>query len=473
MSNSCAKSNIRGSFRDPSGHIFCKEGVIYRQVNTIYKEDYEYLMGSGLYSRLVKAGLLVAHEDADAGGHQSGEIYKVIKPEKALFISYPYEWCFSQLREAALATLLIEKQALGFGMTLKDSSAYNIQFRNNKPVLIDTLSFKKYREGEPWIAYRQFCQHFLAPLALMCYRDIRLNQLFRVFIEGIPLDLASSLLPFRTRFDFSLLTHIHLHSKSQRYFADKAVHKDGLSLSVSRLGLSGLINDLTAAVRRLKWMPPRTGWVNYYEESSYSGPALENKKELVTQFLDKTKPGLVWDLGGNIGFFGRIAAKKGIKVISFDNDPVVVEKNYIECVKAGESEILPLLLDLTNPSPAIGWENAERMSITERGPCDTAFALALIHHLAISNNLPLDRIAEFFNKICSSLIIEFVPKDDPQVKKLLMTREDIFGDYTQEAFEREFRKYFTIRESANIRHSARTIYLMTTLKMGTVGEGIG
>jgi len=344
-------------------------------------------------------------------------------------------------------------------MTLKDCSAYNIQFRKGKPVLIDTLSFEKYQEGRPWIAYNQFCQHFLAPLALMNYRDIRLNQLLRIYIDGIPLDLASSLLQFHTRFRFSLLSHIHLHAKTQKHFADKIVNISG-GKKMSLLSFNGLIANLESAIERLSWQDQKTEWADYYKETNYSLDALQHKKQIIAELLDKINPKNVWDLGANVGMFSRIASDKGIQTISFDIDPAAVEKNYLECIKKGEIHILPLLFDLTNPSPCIGWENQERMSLFERGPADTVFALALIHHLAISNNLPLNRIADFFNRICKSLIIEFVPRNDSQVQRLLLTREDIFPSYRKKAFEDGFRKHFRIQDSVKIRGSERILYLM-------------
>jgi len=449
---------VLSSFRDPSGFLFYREGLIYRQINFYYKENYDFLINSRLYEDLTNAGLLIPHKEVDIKPINIDKAYKVIRPELIPFISYPYEWCFSQLKDAALATLSIQKKALEFDMSLKDCSAYNIQFKNGKPIFIDTLSFEKYREGEPWVAYRQFCQHFLAPLALMCFTDIRLNQLLQTYIDGIPLDLASRLLPLRTRFSFSLSLHIHLHAKSQGHFAGKAIDKGRHKMN--RLAHRGFIDSLESIVQKLTWQPKGTEWSDYYEDTNYSVDALGHKKELLGEFLSKIDPKTVWDLGSNEGTFSRIASNKGVQTVSFDVDPAAVEKNYRQCVKKKEINILPLLLDLTNPSPGIGWENRERMSFLERGPVDTVFALALIHHLAISNNLPLSKIADFFSKICESLIIEFVPKNDSQVQRLLSTREDIFPDYTQQGFEDEFKKYFTIREVIKIRDSRRVLYMM-------------
>jgi len=448
---------LSSSFRDPSGFLFSQDGSIYRQVNRVYKKDYDHLISSGLYDDLVKAELLIPHEEVDFELALSDKAYKVIKPELISFISYPYEWSFSQLKNAALTTLEIQKRSLDFEMSLKDGSAYNIQFRKGKPILIDTLSFERCND-RPWVAYRQFCQHFLAPLSLMSFKDIRLSRLFLSYIDGIPLDLASSLLPLNTRFKFSLFSHIHLHARSQKHFAGKSSKKG--SHKMSRQSFLGLIDSLESAVKKLKWLPQDTEWADYYEDTNYSSESLSQKKQLVSDFLDKAAPKTVWDFGANMGLFSRIASDKGIETTSFDIDPASVEKNYLETVKRGETNILPLLLDLTNPSPGIGWENRERVSLFERGPADTVLALALIHHLAISNNVPLSKIAVFFKNSCSSLIIEFVPKSDSQVQRLLSTREDIFCDYKQEVFESEFGRFFSIESSLNLIGSERTLYLM-------------
>jgi hypothetical protein len=446
------------SFRDPSGFLFWKGGHLYRQVNSVYQEDYGLFMASGLYSALINAGLIIPHEDVGVEPLYPDIAYSVIKPELIPFVSYPYEWCFSQLKDAALATLAVQIMALEHGMMLKDCSAYNIQFRNGKPVFIDTLSFERYHEGRPWVAYRQFCQHFLAPLALMSKKDIRLGQLLRIYIDGVPLDLASSLLPFHTRLSFSLLSHIHLHARSQRRFAGQAVDVSGYKMS--SLSFRGLIDNLESAVKGMKWHPGGTEWSTYYEDTNYSAEAFQHKSQLVAEYLDRIKPVNVWDLGANVGMFSRLASNRGISTVSFDIDPAAVEKNYLECITRGEADILPLLIDLTNPSPGIGWQDSERMSLIGRGPADTVLALALIHHLAISNNVPLSRIAAFFSTVCNSLIVEFVPKSDTQVQRLLSTREDIFEDYNMPAFERQFSRYFKIRDSVAVRDSERTLYLM-------------
>ncbi len=446
-----------GSFRDPSGFLFRRAGVLYRQVNAVYREHFDELVGGGLYRDLTDAGLMVRHEEVDVPPADPVTAYRTIRPEPVPFISYPYEWCFGELKDAALATLRIQRMALERGLTLKDASAYNIQFLNGRPVLIDTLSFEKLRL-RPWVAYRQFCQHFLAPLLLMARRDHRLGQLSRIYIDGVPLDLASLLLPRSTRLRPGIAMHIHLHAASQKHYATRAVAVK--ERSVSLVSLKGLADSLERLVRKTEFRLTKTEWGDYYRETNYTDAAFEGKKRIVSDFLGLAKPRTVWDLGANTGIFSRLASGRGIPTIAFDVDPVAVEINYREVVKGKETDLLPLVLDLANPSPAIGWANAERGAWLDRGPADTVLALALVHHLAISNNVPFAMIARTLKRACDRLIIEFVPKSDSQVRRLLQTREDIFPGYTQKAFEEEFGRHFVIDRSVPVKGSERTLYLM-------------
>jgi len=459
---------LPSSFRDPSGFLFFREGILYRQINRDYRDHYNHFMESGLYEKLVSKKLLVPHTDADISPEDPNPAFKVIQPLPIPFVSYPYEWSFSQLKHAALLTLKIQEISLEFGMTLKDASAYNVQFFEGHPIFIDTLSFERYQPGKPWIGYRQFCQHFLAPLALMYYTDIRLGQLLRTCIDGVPLDLASTLLSKKTWLRVGILMHIHLHAKSERKYAD--VHVPIQPRDVSKIALLGLLDNLTATINSLNWQPKDTEWVEYYEDTNYSREAFEHKKEIVTRFLASVHPTSVWDLGANNGLFSRIASNNRIPTIAFDIDPACVELNYREILQNKEQNLLPLLLDLTNPSPGVGWQNEERSSLIERGPADTVLVLALIHHLAISNNVPLERIAEFLSKIGNSLIIEFVPKTDSQVKKLLMNRKDIFDNYDEEHFENVFKHFFTLELKVHINGSERSLYLYKNVKLLSIKE---
>ena len=447
-----------GSFRDPSGFVFFKKGVCYRQVNLVYKENYDFLLESGLYAELVSDGLLLSHEKVDIP-LTSSKGYLTIQPKLVPFISYPYEWCFTQFKNAALTTLSILKRALNHDMILKDASAYNIQFDQSQPVLIDTLSFEKYQEGKPWAGYKQFCENFLGPLALMTCKDIRLSQLLREYIEGIPLDLISSLLPQKTYFNFHLATHIHLHARFQKKHAEQTSTTTS-SQTISKTSLLGLVDSLESAIKKMYLKSKTSEWRDYYINCAHVPKTVEEKSELVTEYLDYLKPSSVWDLGSNTGVFSRIASDKGILTVSIDGDPNCVENNYLQALEKGDINLLPLWIDLNNPSPGIGWENEERKSLWERGPAETILALALIHHLAISNNVPLAKIALLFRNTCHSLIIEFVPKSDSMTQKLLTSRKDIFPDYTQQAFEDEFSQFFDIIRSEKMSDSERTLYLM-------------
>jgi hypothetical protein len=450
---------VSSSFRDPSGFLFVAEDAnLYRQINVSYQQNYEMLMGSGLYDELTASGLMVAHEEVELSLKRDEFAFKIILPDVVPFVSYPYEWCFSQLKDAALLTLYIQKIALEHGMSLKDASNYNVQFMWGRPIFIDTLSFEQYQEGEPWVAYRQYCEHFLTPLLIMKYIDPCFIHLLRVYIDGIPLDITTRMLPFRTKLNPKLLVHIHLHARSKTHYAGKTIEKKAKKFS--KFAMLGFIDSLEGLIKSLTLVSKDTEWGEYYSDTNYSAEAYHDKKRLVRQFLDTLEPKNVWDLGANDGTYSRLASDKGIPTISFDMDPSCVEKNYFKVRRDKERYILPLLMDLANPSPDLGWGNAERDSFLSRGPCDTLMALALIHHLAISNNVPLIRIASFFKRICQSLIIEWIPKDDSQVRRLLATREDIFDNYLKEGFEDSFKHYFEILESKEIKESSRILYLM-------------
>ena len=442
------------SFRDPSGAVFYKNNKVFRLVNKIYKKEFDLFVSSGLKKSLEKKGLIVKSKTVKDN---------ILEVQKIPFISYPYEWSFSQLKDAALLTLEVQKQALEHNMSLKDASSYNIQFYKGKPLFIDILSFEKYIDGKPWVGYRQFCQHFLAPLALIVYKDIRLNQLLKVFIDGVPLDLASKLLPKKTWFDLSFFTHIHIHSKTQTRFADKADRVKKYRGSLNKASLLQIIDSLENKVKKMNWKIDSTQWGDYYTFTNYTKSGFDDKKKIVEKYLTKIspKPKLVWDLGANTGEFSKIAQSQGAYTIAFDIDPLAVERNYIEQKQKDEKHLLPLLLDITNPSPGIGWSGLERKSLINRGPADCILALALIHHLAITNNVPFSHIAKFISQITNNaLIIEFVPKEDSNAKKLLILREDVFLNYTKEDFEKEFSKHFTIIDKKEIKASRRTMYLM-------------
>lgn len=421
-------------------------------------------MASGLYKELSGRGLLVRHSEVSdlTGFGRDGRRHKIIRPERVPFVSYPYEWSFSQLKEAALLTLELQNVALSRGMVLKDASAYNVQFIGRKPVFIDTLSFKKYESGTPWEAYKQFCEHFIVPLALASYGAPEILKTLRVFLDGIPLSTGVRLLPAKARLKRGLAAHVFLHAASQKKYDNNAAHGPAKVRRVSPLAMSGLMASLERTIKGLNLPKKRTEWGDYYNDTNYTSESFDTKRQLVAQLLAKTKPSgkEVWDLGANDGTFSELAAELGAYTLSFDIDPIAVDKNFNrERDDKLNSLILPLSQDLSNPSPALGWAHGERMSLVSRGPAHTVLALALIHHLAIGNNSPLSSIAEFMATLSRNVIIEFVPREDSKVQLLLRRRNNSFSDYTVENFEAAFASYFKLIKRQPIKGSKRTLYL--------------
>jgi len=450
---------LPSSFRDPSGFLFRHQGALHRFVASSYAPHYDTLMRGGLYQELTAAELLLPHEETSLEDADTRGAHRTIIPEPLPFVSYPYEWCFSELKAAALCTLEIQMRALARGMILKDASAYNIQFRRGRPVLIDTLSFEVYREGAPWIAYRQFCEHFLAPLLLMARVHPDAGRLLREYLEGVPLEIAARLLGGGALLSPAALIHVWLHARSIRRHADTTTASRG-ALRMSRGGLTALIDSLASAVRGLDWRPAGTPWADYERTHGYRGETLEAKRALVRDRISASRPATVWDLGANTGDLSRVAASTGAAVIAWDADPAAVELNYRRVVSEQEPGVLPLVMDLTNPSPALGWNHGERMSLAERGPADALLALALVHHLAIGHNLPFELIAEGFARLGKLLIVEYVPKDDPQAQRLLRSREDVFTCYSRQAFEEAFGRHFRVTASDRLPGSGRVLYVM-------------
>lgn len=444
------------SFRDPAGYIYYENNKIYRRINKCYFKQYDYLMKSGLYDELTDKGYLVKHKKV-----KKTKDYIVIEVEKIPFISYPYEWCFEELKDAAILTLKIQKIALKYDMILKDASGYNVNFLRGKAIFIDTLSFDFYEEGSPWGAYGQFCRHFMAPLLLMRYVDEGCNSLLKNYIDGIPIPLANNIL--KGRGGFASRQHIKWHSKAILRNNDSSL--EGKKVNISKTSIINMVDMMIRQINKLGRKNVITEWDKYYDNTNYSDNADKCKIKLVNNYLKSIKFGsddIIWDLGANDGKYSRISASIS-NVISFDIDINVVNRNYTLVKNNNEANILPLVLDLTNPSPAIGFGCMERKSLNNRSPVKCVMALALIHHISISNNVPFIQVAEWFSKLGEYLIIEFVPKNDSQVEKLLKTRDDIFDWYDEDNFEKCFSKYFEIVKKNNIQDSMRVIYLMRSV----------
>ncbi|TVL42837.1 SAM-dependent methyltransferase [Brachyspira hyodysenteriae] len=453
----------KSSYRDPSGWVFTYNNEIYRTINSIYKENYDFFISCGLYEELVSKEYIVPHVEIEQNKLDivfNDNVYKVIKPKKIKFITYPYEWSFSQLKDAAILTLKILRIALKYDMILKDASSYNIQFHNGKPIFIDTLSFEKYSGENTWMGYNQFSKHFISPLLLMSYKDVRLNKLLISNIDGIDIDLTNNILSFKNKLNPFIFFNIKMQAKFQKKYENKDINADSKKEIGNKKKLINLNTYLQDNINKIKLNLKNTEWGEYYTFTNYNDISFQNKKNLVENFIDYIKPSSLWDFGANNGLFTRIASNKGIDSLAFDIDPLACEYNYNEIKKNNEKNILPVLFDFTNPSPSIGWANSERDSIKYRTKPDVIMALALIHHLAISNNVPLTYIAEYFSSLSKYLIIEFVPKEDSQVQKLLLTRKDIYHEYTIDHFEKYFTNYYKILKKENISNSKRTLYLM-------------
>ena len=440
------------SYRDPAGFVWVMNGQVYRQVNQFYASDYDLLTKSGLYQELVNKKQLIAHSEINENLTGTKEWYKTLLPQTINFISYPYEWSFEQLKDAALLTLGITKSSIERGMILKDATPYNIQFIEGNPVLIDTLSFTKYDSTKPWIAYRQFCETFLYPLFLEKYNKLIVHQTFSAWPDGIPANETASILPSGARFKLAAWLHIYLQS-----MVGKNKKQNKIDAGFDKRKMLNLLQHLESTIKGLNSPASRkTVWSNYYDETILGKDYLKAKEQLFTEYSADWKGKKVLDLGANDGYFSRILAENAAMVISADSDDRCIQSLY----EASNKKILPLILDISNPSPAAGFFNKERKAFHDRIHVDAVAALALIHHLAIGKNIPLDLLADYFNKIAPELIIEFVPKEDPKVQELLKNREDIFNNYTADFFEKEFSLYFEIIKTATIPGTSRRLYRM-------------
>lgn len=444
------------SYRDPSGYVFVKDGVIYRQVNQVFKEDFNFFIDSGCYEKLVNKGFLVPHTVLNENLTGDTGWYTTLKPTPIQFISFPYEWSFDMLRDAALLTLEVLRESLESGMILKDASPYNIQWHKGKLIFIDTLSFEKYDETIPWIAYRQFCEHFLSPLLLAHHAKYPLQDLLLAYSDGIPLAITSTLLPWKTRFSLHTYLHIHLNAK----YSLKETSRTEKNASFSKKKLLNLVTSLEVLIKKLNAPANMTAWSGYYEEASSRGEYLAHKQLIINQWLDRLKPATLADLGANKGEFSKLAAARNCQVIASDADANCINSLYAEIKKTGEKNILPLVADLSRPSPAIGLNNKERESLITRLDTDMTLALALVHHLAIGKNIPFTAIADLFSNVCQYLVIEFVPKTDEKVQIMLSGKKNEFEDYTEENFVTAFERHFSMKAKEKINGSERILYLM-------------
>jgi len=445
------------SFRDSSGYIYYENGEIFRHVSPEFYSNYKNFVESGLKSELTQRKMLI-----NADEHWEEDTL-TLKPIKIPFISYPAEWSFGQLKAAALLTLEIQKSALEHGMQLKDASVYNIQFWGSQPIFIDTLSFEAWDEKSSWIGYKQFCQHFLAPLTICSFTDARLKSLFLSNLDGIPLDLAINLLPKRAFFNFHRFLHLWMHGKylKKTFLREKkqgAKTRRSLPSNQSMKRSLELIESLKAAIQSLKRKEELSVWDKYYQGDSYDEVAFKAKEAIVYSLIKNIKPLTLLDLGANDGRFTKIASAFCSYCVAIDFDLNCIEHLFLKLQEEKSQNILPLHMDLANPTPGIGWCSRERKGLIERGPCHTILALAVIHHLLVTAAIPLEHLVSFFSSMCNHLVIEYVPPNDPKFREIAQSNPNDFSYLTPEYFTSLFRVEFDLIESIAIEGSSRKIF---------------
>ncbi len=414
-------------------------------------------MQDGLYDLLTKKNWLVSHVEIFDAELQFADAL-IILPRQIPIITYPYEWSFAMWQDAALLTLNIAKEAIEKGMLLKDATPFNIQFLNGSPVFIDTLSFEIYLPEKPWVAYRQFCECFLASLLLQQYCHADIGKIFTLYPNGIPLEILISILPKKAKWNLHTYLHIYLQAATATKTGKTKNGEAATKFTKQKMLL--LLNGLITYVARLHVKKAKTTWDNYYASTILSDEYLQEKTKLVKYFLSTISYSSILDLGANDGHFSLLFKNTATQVIAVDGDANCINKLCSTIRNQKIKNILPLINTLHTPSPAIGWNNAERTSFSKRIKGDVVLALALIHHLAIANNLPFQFIAEWLAAMGKYLLIEFVPKTDEKVQLLLQNRQDIFTDYTVIDFENAFSKKFKIVLQQKITGTERILYLM-------------
>ena len=443
------------SFRDPSGYVFIDGDSVKRVINPIYFGQFKALMDSGFYKTLFEKKFLIPHKI-----HSENQNQIIIEAQKIPFINYPYEWSFLQYKHAALLTLKIQRLCLENNFTLKDASSFNITFHEGKPIFIDTLSFDFYQENNPWLAYKQFIMHFLGPLVLTKYFGQDHLKTLALHLEGISLQKLSSLLPLKSYLSPTLLTNIHLLAKYDKKYKSnkKTVYKN-----LSKASQIKLIDGLYHYILNLN-VDEKTEWDNYYNQINYNEVAYQLKKDFVKDWFVSINGKSLIDIGGNDGTFSRELINSASLIIVADVDPNAVEQNYRQIVKTKEKFILPIVTDVLNPVANYGFNNQERFSFIQRvkeANLNACLALAVIHHITLSGNIPFSLSAQFFSKMAPYLLIEFPTRADSWVQFLLESKREFknhFDFYNEENFEKEYTVYFEIVKKEKIDSSERILY---------------
>jgi hypothetical protein len=450
------------SFRDPDSRVVIVGDEVRRVLSPAGLADYQVLASSGLLDdpRLIATELL---PDSPAPDVLTRAAAAVLRHERVPFVSYPYEWTFSMLRDAADSQLALIESALQHNLMLKDATPYNTQFRGATPVFIDIGSFERLRESELWVGYRQFCMQFLYPLLLQATKGIDVQPLLRGSIEGLTPSQMRAHMSVRDRLRRGYLTTVFLHARldqrdgPDRQLMRKRLARPGLGREIIRAN----VRKMRKLIGGLRWDPPRTVWTEYAEHNTYSGSEAELKDAFVRDAVLSTRPRLVWDLGANNGRHARIATESAECVVAVDADHATVDRLYRELRAAGDATILPLVVNLADPSPALGWRNAEHTTLPQRGRPDLTLALAVIHHLAITANIPVRDVVRWLADLGAAAVLEFPTREDPMVQKLLRgKRPGLHGDYDRETFERHLADHFVTRRTVELSSGTRVLYLV-------------
>jgi len=463
-----------GSFRDPCNQILYRDGQVFRTLDDESAAHWHQLRQTRFFQALVERGAVVATETEDRPAVRAealtGRWSELLRHERIPFISYPYEWTFGMLKDAALLHLGVLEDALENGWTLKDGSAYNVQWRGQQPVFIDVSSFEPYRPGDSWIGYRQFCMMFLIPLLLKTHRGIDTASLLRGDLEGIDPEDALKFISIRDMFRRGVLSHIYLHARLQaRARQNKAAAASAPSkwtIRQTREMTLRMVQSLKRLVEKLERRDIRTSWSSYEDTHSYDEASFSEKRDFVERHVRGRRWPIVYDLGCNTGTFARLCSEHADCIVAIDQDELAVDKLYRRIRTPAPGNITPLVMQLSNASPEQGWRGRERKSFEHRARPDLILCLALIHHMVISANIPLRDFLEWIREFDARVILEFVGPDDEMTLQLLRNRRTIHPDYTQEHFEAVAESMFDILDSAPLKNGRRRIYLLQPKAQG-------
>jgi SAM-dependent methyltransferase len=460
-----------GSFRDPDSAVFHQDGRVLRGLSGRAADDWDRLSATRFFPSLTAAGQIVrtaVHQGEAPASPRGAPWARVLEHERIPVVSYPYEWPFAMLRAAAVLHLEVLAAALDEGMSLKDGTAYNVQFVGSRPTFIDVGSFEP--SSGPWPGYRQFCQTMLFPLLVQAHLGTPYQPFLRGSVDGLTASDVTGMFSGLRRFRKGVLRNVTLHSVLERKVttASETVKADlkssGFSTELAKAttkNLLKLVHGLEVAKRGSAGDDDHSVWSDYRDTCSYSDADATAKRAFVRAALAEGESRVVLDLGANDGEYSMIAAERADHVVAVDGDERVVDLLYRRLRAAGDEKVLPLVMDLTDPSGGIGWRNRERAPFLDRVRPDLTLALALVHHLTIAANVPLPEVVMWLAAFGGRTVVEFPHTDDVQVQRLLANKPaGLFDDYRRDAFETLLSERFLVHRQETLPAGTRTIYLV-------------